>query len=56
MSYKRDSWDIQAENSKNPTIHGLRRTGILARFEEGLEVDQIANDIGMAPAAQRGYG
>ena len=31
-----------------PTIHGLRGTGILARSEEGYEVDQIANDIGMS--------
>ena len=27
---------------------GLRGTGILARAEEGYEVDQIANDIGMS--------
>jgi hypothetical protein len=31
-----------------PTIHGLRGTGILARAEQGCEVDQIANDIGMS--------
>jgi len=31
-----------------PTIHGLRGTGILARSEQGYEVDQIANDIGMS--------
>jgi hypothetical protein len=30
----------------HPTIHGLRGTGILARGEQGYEVDQIANDIG----------
>lgn len=30
------------------TIHGLRGTGILARAEQGYEVDQIANDIGMS--------
>ena len=45
---RRYEWDIQAEDSENPTIHGLRRTGILARFEAGFEVDQIANDIGMS--------
>ena len=45
---RRYEWDIQAEDSKNPTIHGLRGTGILARFEAGFEVDQIANDIGMS--------
>ena len=26
----------------------MRGTGILARFEAGFEVDQIANDIGMS--------
>jgi hypothetical protein len=31
-----------------PTIHGLRGTGTLARAEQGYEVDQIANDIGMS--------
>jgi hypothetical protein len=31
----------------HPTIHGLRGTGILARAEQGYDVDQIANDIGM---------
>jgi hypothetical protein len=45
---RRYEWDIQAEDSENPTIHGLRGTGILARFEAGYEVDQIANDIGMS--------
>ena len=45
---RRYEWDIQAEDSKNSTIHGLRGTGILARFEAAFEVDQIANDIGMS--------
>jgi hypothetical protein len=27
---------------------GLRGTGILARAEQGYDVDQIANDIGMS--------
>ena len=34
--------------SSHPTIHSLRGTGILARAEQGYEVDQIANDIGMS--------
>jgi hypothetical protein len=32
----------------NPTIHGLRGTGILLRYSLSCEVDQIANDIGMS--------
>jgi hypothetical protein len=35
-------------DAAHPTIHGLRGTGILARAEQGYEVDQIANDIGMS--------
>jgi hypothetical protein len=41
-------WDIDPEDAAHPTIHGLRGTGILARAEQGYEVDQIANDIGMS--------
>jgi integrase len=40
-------WDIDPDDADHPTIHGLRGTGILARAEQGYEVDQIANDIGM---------
>lgn len=40
-------WDIDPDDADRPTIHGLRGTGILARAEQGYEVDQIANDIGM---------
>lgn len=36
------------DDADHPTIHGLRGTGILARAEQGYEVDQIANDIGMS--------
>lgn len=42
-------WDIDPEDADHPTIHGLRGTGILARAEQGYEIDQIANDIGMSP-------
>lgn len=45
---RRYDWDIKPEDATNPTIHGLRGTGILARFEVGYEVDQIGNDIGMS--------
>jgi hypothetical protein len=41
-------WDIQPEDATNPTIHGLRGTGILHRFAQGYDTDQIANDIGMS--------
>lgn len=45
---KKYDWDIDPEDADHPTIHGLRGTGILARAEQGYEVDQIANDIGMS--------
>jgi hypothetical protein len=45
---KKYEWDIDPEEANHPTIHGLRGTGILARAEQGYEVDQIANDIGMS--------
>jgi integrase len=45
---KKYDWDIDPDDADHPTIHGLRGTGILARSEEGYEVDQIANDIGMS--------
>jgi hypothetical protein len=41
-------WDIDPEEAKNPTIHGLRGTGILTRYAQGCDVDQIANDVGMS--------
>ncbi len=44
----REVWAIDPEDTDHPTIHGLRGTGILARAEQGYEVDQIANDIGMS--------
>ena len=44
---KKYEWDIDPEEADHPTIHGLRGTGILARAEQGYDVDQIANDIGM---------
>jgi hypothetical protein len=47
-------WDIDADDAANPTIHGLRGTGILLRYSLGYEVDQIANDIGMSrPMVER---
>jgi hypothetical protein len=47
-------WDVDADDAANPTIHGLRGTGILLRYSLGYEVDQIANDIGMSrPMVER---
>jgi hypothetical protein len=43
---KKYDWDV--DDADHPTIHGLRGTGILTRAEQGYEVDQIANDIGMS--------
>jgi hypothetical protein len=45
---KKYDWDIDPDDADHPTIHGLRGTGILARAEQGYELDQIANDIGMS--------
>jgi integrase len=44
----RYEWDIDAASVKGPTIHGLRGTGVLARWAEGFDVNQIANDVGMS--------
>ena len=48
VQVKKYQWAIEADDANHPTIHGLRGTGILARAEQGYEVDQIANDIGMS--------
>jgi hypothetical protein len=45
---KKYDWDIDPDAANHPTIHGRRGTGILARAEQGYDVDQIANDIGMS--------
>jgi hypothetical protein len=44
----RYEWEIEPEDVKGPTIHGLRGTGILVRFAQGYDRDQIANDVGMS--------
>jgi hypothetical protein len=41
-------WEIEPDDVKGPTIHGLRETGVLLRWSEGYDVDQISNDIGMS--------
>jgi hypothetical protein len=45
----RYDWELDPDDVKGPTIHGLRGTGVLLRWAEGYSVDQIANDIGMSP-------
>lgn len=45
---KKYEWEIDPEDWQQPTIHGLRGTGILARFDRGFSVEQIANDVGMS--------
>lgn len=44
----RYDWEIDPDDAKGPTIHGLRGTGVLQRWSEGFDGDQIANDIGMS--------
>jgi hypothetical protein len=44
----RYEWEIDPDDAKGPTIHGLRGTGVLLRWAEGFDVDQISNDIGMS--------
>jgi hypothetical protein len=41
-------WEIDPDDVRGPTIHGLRGTGILARHAEGYSVEQISNDVGMS--------
>jgi integrase len=55
VQVKKYEWDIDPEEADHPTIHGLRGTGILARGEQGYDVDQIANDIGMSSQNVKHY-
>ena len=41
-------WEIDPDDVKGPTIHGLRGTGVLQRWTEGFDTDQISSDIGMS--------
>jgi hypothetical protein len=45
---KKYEGDIDPGDADHPTNHGLRGMGILARSEQGYELDQIANNIGMS--------
>lgn len=44
----RYEWEIDPDDAKGPTIHGLRGTGLLLRWSDGYDVNQISNDIGMS--------
>jgi hypothetical protein len=43
---RRYEWEIDPEDARGPTIHGLRGTGFLLRFAQGYDVAQISNDTG----------
>lgn len=51
----RYEWDLDPDEKRGPTIHGLRGTGFLARFAAGYDVDQIANDVGASAQTVTGY-
>lgn len=44
----RYEWEIDPEEERGPTIHGLRGSGILLRHAAGYDTGQIANDVGMS--------
>lgn len=44
----RFSWEIDPEDVRAPTLHGLRGTAVVLRLTRGESVDQISNDIGMS--------
>ena len=48
LQVRKYDWEIDPEDYTQPTIHGLRGTGILVRFAAGYDVEQISNDIGMS--------
>ena len=48
LQIARYEWELDPDDAKGPTIHGLRGTGVLLRWSEGFDVDQISNDIGMS--------
>jgi len=45
---ERYEWEIDPEDARGPTTHGLRGSGVLLRVAAGYDTDQIANDIGMS--------
>ncbi|MDR7040527.1 integrase [Methylobacterium sp. BE186] len=45
---KRYGWEIDPEEARGPTLHGLRGTAVVLRRRAGYEAQAISNDIGMS--------
>ncbi|WP_404291472.1 hypothetical protein ACD578_05205 [Microvirga sp. RSM25] len=45
---KRYGWEIDPEDSRGPTLHGLRGAAVMERRRQGYEAQAISNDIGMS--------
>ena len=48
LQVTRYGWEIDPEDVRGPTLHGLRGTAVLLRRRAGYERQAIANDIGMS--------
>jgi hypothetical protein len=48
-------WDVDLDEKRGPTVHGLRGAGFLLRFAAGYDVDQIANDVGASAQTVSSY-
>jgi integrase len=48
IQVKRYGWDIEPEEVKGPTLHGLRGATVVSRRQQGYEAQSISNDIGMS--------
>ncbi|KLK91372.1 hypothetical protein AA309_19925 [Microvirga vignae] len=54
VQVKRYGWEIDPEDVRGPTLHGLRGTAVLTRRRAGYTAQAIANDIGMSlPMVER---
>lgn len=48
IQVKRYGWDIEPDEVKGPTLHGLRGATVVSRRQQGYEAQSISNDIGMS--------
>jgi hypothetical protein len=48
VQVKRYGWDIDVDDARGPTSHGLRGAAVLIRCKAGYEAQAISNDIGMS--------
>lgn len=48
IQVKRYGWEIDPEEVRGPTLHGLRGAAVLIRRKAGYEAQAISNDIGMS--------